>query len=47
MVPDEDYDIKVLDIYGETLETIVHREIAELKRFVDAVYKAKFGEGVE
>lgn len=47
MVPDEDYDIKVLGIYGETLATIVGGEIAELKRFVDAVYKAKFGEEVE
>lgn len=47
MVPDEDYDIKVLGIYGETIKTIVGGEIAELKRFVDAIYKAKFGEEVE
>lgn len=47
MVPDEDYDIKILGIYGETLNTIIGGEIAQLKRFVDAVYKAKFGEEVE
>lgn len=47
MVPEEDYDIRVLDTRGETIEIIIGGEIAKLKRFVDAVYKAKSGEEVE
>lgn len=45
MVPDEDYDIRVLDRDGEPIEIICGGEVKELKEFVDAVHEAKYGKG--